>query len=305
MRTIFRLPAFRLTFAGAAGQILSLPLMADLHILRIQCPDRQGLISAITGVIFSNHLNIVVMKEFVEPVSNTFFARLEISGQLDIASVSAQLGQALPAGTIVRLHPSKKKNLVIMVTKEQHCLSDLLIRHHFNEMQANVIAVIGNYDTLRSFTEKLDIPFYCISHEGKEKAGYEKELLDLLETLAPDFIVLAKYMRILSPGFVEKFPSCIINIHHSFLPAFIGANPYRQAYERGVKLIGATAHFVTNDLDEGPIITQKVISVDHEYSVAGMVKAGNEVEKSVLAEALKLVLEDRVFVTRNRTVIFD
>jgi formyltetrahydrofolate deformylase len=279
--------------------------MTDFHILRIQCADRQGLISAITGVLFSNHLNIVVMKEFVEPVSNTFFARLEISGLLDIDGITGQLKNALPDQTGIQLHPYQKKKVVIMVTKEQHCLSDLLVRHHFGEMQANIIGVIGNYNTLNAFTQKMDIPFFYISHEGIDKTAYEAEMLALLQKLEPDFIVLAKYMRILSPSFVQQFPNRIINIHHSFLPAFAGASPYRQAYERGVKLIGATAHFVTNDLDEGPIITQKVISVDHEYSVAGMVKAGNEVEKSVLAEAMKLVLEDRVFVSRNRTVIFD
>jgi len=279
--------------------------MTDLHILRIQCTDQQGLISAITGVLFSNHLNIVVMKEFVEPVSNTFFARLEISGLLDIEHVSRQLEQSLPGGTIIQLHPSQKKNMVIMVTKEQHCLSDLLVRHHFGEIPANVAGVIGNYNSLQSFTEKLDVPFYHISHDGLEKEVYEANMLTVLQKLQPDYIVLAKYMRILSPGFVKQYLNRIINIHHSFLPAFAGASPCRQAYERGVKLIGATAHFVTNDLDEGPIITQKVISVDHEYSVAGMIKAGNEVEKSVLADSLKMVLEDRVFVIRNRTVIFD
>jgi len=280
-------------------------LMIDFHILRIQCNDRQGLISIITGVLFSNHLNIVVMKEFVEPVSNTFFARLEISGLLDTDRVSRQLEQSLPEGTILHLHPSQQKNLVIMVTKEQHCLSDLLIRHHFNEMQANILAVIGNYNNLRSFTEKMGIPFIHISHEGTTRDAFENKILNIVQPLNPDYIVLAKFMRILSPGFVSRYSNRIINIHHSFLPAFAGASPYRQAYERGVKLIGATAHFVTNDLDEGPIITQKVISVDHEYSIAGMIKAGNEVEKSVLSDALKMVLEDRVFVIRNRTIIFD
>lgn len=279
--------------------------MTDFHILRIQCSDRQGLISGITSVLFSNHLNIVVMKEFVEPVSNTFFARLELSGRLDIDLVTRQLGQTLPEDTIINLHPSQKKTVVIIVTKEQHCLSDLLVRQYFDEMPANIVAVIGNYNTLQFFTEKMGIPFLHVSHEGLEKTAYETKMLTILQQLQPEYIILAKYMRILSPGFVQQYPNRIINIHHSFLPAFAGASPYRQAYERGVKLIGATAHFVTNDLDEGPIITQKVISVDHEYSVTGMIKAGNEVEKSVLSDALKLVLEDRVFVIRNRTVIFD
>lgn len=279
--------------------------MNDLHILRIQCPDKKGLIASITGVLFNSNLNIMVMKEFVEPVSNTFFARLEISGEMDTEAVRVSLANALPGDTVIRLHPASKKRLVIMVTKEHHCLSDILIRDHFGELAASVVGVIGNYDALGPFTEKMGIPFIYVSHEGLEKADYEAKMIAAIRALEPDYIVLAKYMRILSPGFVSLFANRIINIHHSFLPAFVGASPYRQAYERGVKLIGATAHFVTNDLDEGPIITQKVINVDHEYSAGGMVQAGHEVEKSVLADALRLVLEDRVFVIRNRTIIFD
>jgi formyltetrahydrofolate deformylase len=279
--------------------------MNQLHILRIQCPDQSGLIAAITGVIAAHQLNIVVMKEFVEPVSNTFFARFEISGDLDIEQISGKLQESLPPGTQVQLHTERKKDIVILVTREQHCLSDLLVRHFFGELHANIKAVIGNYDQLASFTKKFDIPFVHISHERLDKEVFEAKIIAALEEFQPEYIVLAKFMRILSPAFVEQYRHRIINIHHSFLPAFVGAHPYRQAYERGVKLIGATAHFVTNDLDEGPIITQKVINVDHEYSVTGMVQAGHEVEKAVLAEALKLLLEDRVFVTRNRTVVFD
>jgi formyltetrahydrofolate deformylase len=172
------------------------------------------------GCYFFEPAHIVVMKEFVEPVSNTFFARLEISGLLDIAGITAQLEAALPDGTNIQLRPYQKKKVVILVTKEQHCLSDLLVRHHFGEMQANIIGVIGNYDKLRSFTEKLEIPFYHISHEGKDKSEYEGGILRVLEKLSPDLIVLAKYMRILSPAFVQHYPNRIINIHHSFLPAF-------------------------------------------------------------------------------------
>ncbi len=279
--------------------------MNDLHILRIQCPDQSGLIAAITGVIAAHQLNIVVMKEFVEPVSNSFFARFEISGALNIGQVTAELNKALRPGTVIQLHAARKKDIVIMVTKEQHCLSDLLVRYYFGELHANIKGVIGNYDQLAAFTNKFDIPFVYISHEELDKSVFENKLLEALDQFNPEYIVLAKFMRILSAKFVAKYQHRIVNIHHSFLPAFVGAHPYKQAYERGVKLIGATAHFVTNDLDEGPIITQKVINVDHEYSVAGMVQAGHEVEKAVLAEALKLLFEDRVFVTRNRTVVFD
>lgn len=279
--------------------------MKSLHILRIQCADRKGLIAAITGELFRRQLNIEAMKEFVEPVSDTFFARLEISGQLVQQEVQQSLEAVLPEGAWVSLHQQQPKSLVVMVTREYHCLGDLLLRNHFGGWPASIKAVIGNHQRLQEMAEKFDIPFYYISHEQKDKAVYEQEMLQLLDALQPDYIVLAKYMRILSPGFVARFPHRIINIHHSFLPAFVGASPYRQAYERGVKLIGATAHFVTDDLDEGPIITQKVIAADHEYNVDGMVQAGHEVERSVLADALKLVLEDRVFVIRNRTIIFD
>lgn len=279
--------------------------MDQYHILLIRCTDRKGLIAAITGILFRHRLNIMVMKEYVEPVSNTFFARLELKGEADPESLTEELAQTLPEDVSVLLNPKKKKDIAILVTREHHCLSDLLIRHHFNELQANVSLVIGNHDALRSLTEKFGIPFFHVAAQDKGKEFFEAEMLRILDQYTPDFLVLAKFMRILSPGFVARFRNRILNIHHSFLPAFAGANPYKQAYERGVKLIGATAHIVTDDLDEGPIITQKIISVDHEYDVRGMVTAGHEVEKSVLWEALRFMLEDRVFVTRNKTIIFD
>lgn len=246
------------------------------------------------------------MKEFVDPATNTFFARAEITGKLSVASLKKQLHTIFSHNsTEIELKPSSKKNIVLLVTKEHHCLSDLLVRHHFNELHANIKAVIGNHDVLRDITHKFDIPFVHISNENKTKEQFEKELLAEIKPFKPDFLVLAKFMRILSPDFVRKYEDRIINIHHSFLPAFVGANPYRQAYERGVKLIGATAHIVNNQLDEGPIITQKIIPVNHEYSVTQMVEAGHEVEKAVLADGLRLILEDRVFVSNNKTIIFN
>jgi formyltetrahydrofolate deformylase len=279
--------------------------MNDDHILLIKCPDRKGLIAAITGIVFRNHLNIMVMKEYVEPVSNTFFARLELKGEPGHDDLIGELREALPGNTTILLNPKKKKDLVILVSKEHHCLGDLLIRHCYQEMQANIRAVIGNHNHLRSLSEKFEVPFFHIAHDGVKKNDFEERILEVLDKFEPDFLVLAKFMRILSPAFVSRYQNKIINIHHSFLPAFAGANPYRQAYERGVKLIGATAHIVTDDLDEGPIITQKIISVDHEYDVRGMVAAGHDVERNVLAEALRFMLEDRVFVLRNKTIIFD
>jgi formyltetrahydrofolate deformylase len=276
----------------------------ETHILLITCQDYKGLISKISTVIFENDLNILVMKEFVEEETNTFFMRSELSGLLDKDKLFKTLESKLPAGAKIVINPKQKKDIVLLVTKEHHCLSDLLSRHHFDELHARIHCVIGNHDVLQNYTERFNIPFYHVSHENKSKEQFEKELYETIVKHNPDYLVLAKFMRILSPEFVAKFENKIVNIHHSFLPAFVGANPYKQAYERGVKLIGATAHIVNNNLDEGPILVQKVTSVDHSFTAKNMVQAGHEVEASVLAEAMKLVLDDRVFVTGNKTIIF-
>ncbi len=276
----------------------------ETHILLITCKDYKGLISKISTVIFENDLNILVMKEFVEEETNTFFMRSELSGELNRDKLYLALEAKLPAGARIEINPKQKKDIVLLVTKEHHCLSDLLSRHHFGELHARIHCVIGNHEVLKDYTERFDIPFYYISHEDKTKEQFEDELSEAILLHNPDYIVLAKFMRILSPSFVARFENKIINIHHSFLPAFIGANPYRQAYQRGVKLIGATAHIVNNDLDEGPILVQKVMPVDHSFTARNMVQAGHEVEVAVLAEAMKLVLDDRVFVTGNKTIVF-
>jgi formyltetrahydrofolate deformylase len=278
--------------------------MTNNNVIHIKCPDSKGLIAAISGVLFSNGHNIVVMREFVDTPSNTFFVRLEIEGDLK-QSLHTELIKVLPQSSQVTLIPVKKKNIVVLVTKEHHCLSDLVVRHHFDELHADITAVIGNYDVLQPFAERFNIPFHFISHNKRAQEEFEKELLLCISKYDPDYLVLAKFMRILSPDFVSRFENRIINIHHSFLPAFKGASPYRQAFERGVKLIGATAHLVNNQLDEGPIITQKIIPVNHNDNLESMVEAGHEVEKSVLADALKMVLEDRIFVSGNKTIVFD
>ena len=180
-----------------------------------------------------------------------------------------------------------------------------MIRNQFDELNASVLAVIGNHNDLEKFTRQFSVPFHFIDHENKSREDHEKELLTVIEHYAPDYIILAKFMRILSPGFIARFPNRIINIHHSFLPAFVGGNPYRQAYERGVKIIGATAHFVNDNLDEGPIIMQQVMPTDHSHSVQEMSQMGRDVEKITLAKALKLVFDDRIFVNGNKTIIFD
>jgi formyltetrahydrofolate deformylase len=275
------------------------------NILLIHCSDRPGLIYQATNVLFRHNLNILSNGEFVEKSVNHFFMRTEFSGNVDKNQLLEELTEVLPADAVIKLSDNKKKDIVILATREHHCLSDLLIRHQFNELHANIKCVISNYDSLEDLTEKFDIPFHHISHENKPREGHEQEIVAKIKEYDPEFVVLAKYMRILSPTLVSQFSNRIINIHHSFLPAFIGANPYAQAYARGVKIIGATAHFVNDNLDEGPIIAQNVIPVNHSHSAKEMAQAGRDVEKSVLANALSLVFNEQLFVHGNKTIIFD
>lgn len=277
----------------------------EKHILLMEGPDAKGLIFQVTRVVYELGGNIIRQDEYVSPDGH-FFMRTELEVEPGWAQdqLLDNLREAIPQPEIAfRLMPKKKKNIVILATKEHHCLSELLIRYHFDEMNAHVLAVVSNYTTLQPFVSKFGIPFHYISHEDKSREEHEQVLLRTLAIYEPDYLVLAKYMRILSPGFVAEYPNRIINIHHSFLPAFIGANPYRQAFDRGVKIIGATAHFVNNDLDEGPIIHQDVHPVSHRYTAADMAREGKDVEQRVLSQALKLVLNDRVFIRGNKTVI--
>ncbi len=274
------------------------------YILKIACRDEPGLIYKISKVLYENGLNIEKNSEFVDNENKRFFLRALLSGKLDIENIKKTLRSELPKDSYIYLTKKRKKNIVIMATKESHCLGDILLKHCSGELNAEILAVISNYDKLRTLSEKFNIPYYFISHENLSRREHEDKILKILKKFDLDFIVLAKYMRILSSEFVKNYEERIINIHHSFLPAFIGANPYKQAYERGVKIIGATAHFVNDNLDEGPIITQDVIHVDHEYSWRDMQRAGRNVEKVVLSRALDLVFEDRIFVYANKTVIF-
>jgi formyltetrahydrofolate deformylase len=275
-----------------------------VHTLLIHCPDRKGLIFTITQVVFNHNLNIISNGEFVDKANDHFFMRAELSGHLQPERLASELRQVLPPEAHIQVQPRRKKNIVILVTKEHHCLGDLLLREQYQDLDAHIRAVVGNYDTLQPLAEKFGVPFHYISHEHKTREEHDQQIAQAVRQYEPDYIVLAKYMRVLNPAFVEAFPERIINIHHSFLPAFIGANPYRQAFERGVKIIGATAHFVSNVLDEGPIIAQNVIQVNHTHTVADMVASGRDVEKIVLAQALNLVFADKVFVSNNKTIIF-
>jgi len=271
----------------------------------IDCADKKGLVYTISKIFYELELNILSNHEFVDSDNEKFFMRTVVEGEIQESILKQKLYKVLPKDVNCNVISPRKKNIVLMVTKESHCLGDILIRYEAEELDANIIGVVSNYDTLRPLVEKFNIPYVCVSHEGLDRQEHETKVLECLSQIQDiDYIVLAKYMRILTPMFVEAYKDKIINIHHSFLPAFIGANPYKQAYERGVKIIGATAHFVNNNLDEGPIIAQEIKHIDHAYSWRDMQRSGRDVEKIVLSRALKLALEDRIFVYANKTVIF-
>lgn len=275
------------------------------QIILIECSDQPGLIHAITGALFRRGLNIIRNDEFVDRDSSRFYMRTAVEGAMDEASLSGELAAALPPGASVRFPSPEKRRVVVLATKEYHCLGDLLLRNDFGDLNATILAVISNHTELEALVRRFEVPYHFISHENISRPDHEQEILAVLDRYDPEYIILAKYMRVLSPSFIDRYRNRIINIHHSFLPAFAGASPYHQAFKRGVKIIGATAHFVTENLDEGPILAQGVIPVDHNHTVEDMIQAGRDVEKSVLAKAVKLVFDERVFLCGQRTIIFE
>lgn len=277
--------------------------MIENKILLTECPDATGLVAKITNICYKHQLNIVKNSEFVDSETGRFFMRTELQGIFNDQTLLADLVLTLPQSAMYRLVPQKRKRIVILVTKEAHCLGDILMKTYYGGLNVDIAAVIGNHDTLRSLAERFDVPFHFVSHNGLTRVEHDQQLAEKIDQYAPDYIVLAKYMRVLNPEFVARYPNRVVNIHHSFLPAFIGARPYQQAYDRGVKIIGATAHFINNELDQGPIIMQNVINIDHSYTADAMMRAGRDVEKTVLSRALELVLADRVFVHQNKTIV--
>ena len=276
------------------------------QIVLVDCPDSVGLIHRITGVLGDRRLNIETNQEFVDTSARHFFFRAEVvpaDGAVTAAALQADLERVLPAGATVRVTAVERRPIVVCVTREPHCVGELLLLDAVGELPGRIVGVIGNHDLLRPLVERFGVPFTHVPHEGLDREAHERALAAAIDAHAPALVVLARYMRILSPGFVGRYAGRMVNIHHSFLPAFAGAAPYRQAFERGVKLIGATAHFVTAELDDGPIIAQDVIPVDHADTPERMAQAGSDVEKLVLARAVRLVLEDRVFVHGRRTVV--
>jgi formyltetrahydrofolate deformylase len=275
------------------------------HILLVDCRDRPGLVHAITGVLFRAGANVTSNHEFVDAETQRFFMRTACGGALDASAVRSAVLATLPEGATVQVRRALPRRIVVMASTEHHCLADLLVRSAYRELGAELLAVVSNHANLRPLADKFGVPFHHVPHENVSREAHEEALLALIGPMGPDYIVLAKYMRILSPRFVAAWPSRIVNIHHSFLPAFSGARPYHQAFRRGVKVIGATSHFVSDQLDEGPIIMQQVIPMDHSYTPHDLARAGRDIERTVLANSLKLLNEDRVFLCDNRTIIFD
>jgi formyltetrahydrofolate deformylase len=278
------------------------------QIVLVDCPDSVGLIHRITGVLGDHRLNIETNQEFVDTATRHFFFRAEVmpaDGDVAADALRADLEGVLPAGATVRVSAVDRRPIVVCVSREPHCVGELLLLDAVGELPGRIVGVVGNHDLLRPLVERFGIPFTHVPHDGLERPDHERALAAAIDAHAPAVVVLARYMRILSPEFVARSAGRMINIHHSFLPAFAGAAPYRQAFARGVKLIGATAHFVTAELDDGPIIAQDVIPVDHADTPERMAEAGSTVEKLVLARAVRLVLEERVFVHGRRTVVMD
>ena len=276
-------------------------------IATLQCADQPGIVHAMTSSVLAASGNIIENQQFTDPVTNSFVmrTRFETNSSLDKAREVLADGLAKFNPVLNLRDNATPKRALVMVTKESHCLRDLLYLLELGELPIEIPLVVGNHDELKSLVESLGIKFKHLPVSADSKAAAEKELLSIVGSEKIDFVVLARYMQILSPSFCSQLSNRIINIHHSFLPGFKGAKPYHQAHEKGVKIIGATAHFVTEDLDEGPIIEQDVAHVTHASSPEQLIAIGRDIERRVLAKAVRLFAEDRIFIVGNRTVVFN
>jgi formyltetrahydrofolate deformylase len=278
--------------------------------LLISCPDSKGIVAAVAGFIAEHDGNILEADQHTDPQHGEFFMRVEI----DLAGFDMTQQQFREAWEPVANGRNMTwrvawgtdiKRMAIFVTKESHCLNDLLWRWRTKELEVEIPLVIGNHDELCSTVEGFGIAFHHLDVTADNKTGREEAALQLLKRAKVDLVVLARYMQILSPRFLSSYADRIINIHHSFLPAFAGPRPYHQAYDRGVKTIGATSHYVTEHLDQGPIISQQTTLVNHRDTVDDLVRKGRDLERVVLATAVRLHVEDKILVSNNKTVVFD
>lgn len=282
----------------------------DIGRLLVKCPDKPGIVAALSTFLYEHGADIMESTQFSsDDPSRMFYIRFEyfLEGLLDKREELERNFEPLAEEfdmEVTFTYNDKRKRSAIFVSKEIHCLVELLWEWQSGDLDTDIALVISNHETAREVVEQVGIPFYYIPANRDIREQVEAEQLQLLEEYDIDLIILARYMQILTPNFVEKYPNRIINIHHSFLPAFIGARPYERAYDRGVKLIGATSHYVTNELDEGPIIEQDIERVDHRNNVASLKKIGQQVERVVLARAVKWHLQDRIIVKDNKTIVF-
>ncbi len=288
--------------------------MADssppLATLLVSCPDRKGIVAALAQLLYGHGANIVDAQQHTDAQAAQFFQRIVFdmsdmhTDRVAIENAIAEVGARF--GMTWRLHHAeKRKNVAIFVSRFGHCLHDLLTRHELGELRCAIRLVVGNHPDLEGLARHFGVDFHHIPVGAEDKPRAEERTHSLLREHGVDLVVFARYMQIVSPEFISLYPHRIINIHHSFLPAFVGQRPYHQAYERGVKLIGATAHYATAELDEGPIIEQDVTRISHRDSVDDLVRKGRDLEKIVLARAVRLHLDDRVLVFGNKTVVFD
>jgi formyltetrahydrofolate deformylase len=284
--------------------------MSDVATLLVSCPDRKGIVASLAQVLYGHGANILDADQHTDPVAQMFFQRIrfdlstlttdKVSLAGGVREVAARFGMDWRIS-----YGDGGRRVAIFVSKYDHCLYDLLLRHRGGELRCDVAMVVSNHPDLAPVARHFDVPFHHVPVTAAAKDDAERAALALCAEAKVDLIVLARYMQILSPAFVAAYPARIINIHHSFLPAFVGANPYRQAYERGVKLVGATSHYVTEQLDEGPIIEQAVQRCSHRDGVDDLQRKGRDLEKRVLASAVRWHLEDRILVYAGKTVVFD
>jgi len=278
-------------------------------VLHINCPDQRGIIAQFTGILYDHGANVLNLEQHVEPDEKRFFMRI-YADLKNIEISEGSLREILMAqvkkmnAKIQFYYPENHQKVAIFVTREAAPLYDLLIKHQSGELSCEIPCIISNHQDLENTANQFNIPFHHIPISPETKSDQENAIREIIKQENIDLLVLARYMQILSPEFVMDYHGQIINIHHGFLPAFKGKSPYRQAWERGVKMIGATAHYVTADLDEGPIIEQDVVSVNHQHSVQEMIQAGRDIERRVLTSAVKAHLQHRIILDGQRTIIF-
>lgn len=287
-----------------------MPTDAPTLTLLISCPDRRGVVAGLAQLLYGHGVNILDADQHTDTSVGQFFQRIRVDlAEQHTDRVALEHGIAEVAERfqmqVSLAYSDRRKRVAMMVSKYDHCLYDLLMRHRAGELNCEIPLIVSNHPDLAPLAEHHGIPFHILPITPETKRQQEDRALELFDTHGIDLVVLARYMQILSPQMSERYAGRIINIHHSFLPAFIGGKPYHQAHRRGVKVIGATAHYVTSDLDEGPIIEQDVMRVTHRDAVPDLIRKGRDLERLVLARAVRLHLDDRILHHQNKTIIFD